>query len=72
MLLNDWPKWKIVIKVVVKQTRKVAVSHKADEDSAVLFFFTTSKELSCLFEYDVEWQEVLQISKSMFPWCSQG
>ena len=45
MLLNDWPKWKIVIKVVVRQIRKVAISHKTDEDSPVLFAYTTSKEL---------------------------
>ena len=67
MLLNDWPKWETVIKVVVRQIRKVAISHKADEDSPVLFAYTNSKELSCLFEYEVEWRGVLQISKSVFP-----
>ena len=45
MLLNDWSKWETVIKVVVRQIRKVAIS--------VLFAYTNSKELSCLFEYEV-------------------
>ena len=59
MLLNDSPKWQSVINVVVRQIYKVAISYIADEDSPVLFGHTTSKEFSCLFEYEVEWQEVL-------------
>ena len=42
MLLNDWSKWKVVI------------TYQAGEESPVLFAHTTSKELSCPFEYDVE------------------
>ena len=67
MLLNGWTEWKVLIKVVERQVCKAAISNKADEDSPVLFAYSTSKELSCLFEYEVEWQEVLQICKSIFP-----
>ena len=57
MLLNDWPKLKLFIRVVLRQICKVAISYQADEDSPVLFAYTTSKELSCLFEYEVERRE---------------
>ena len=36
MLLNDWSKWNIAIKVVVRRICKVAISYKADEDSPAL------------------------------------
>ena len=63
MLLNDWHKWKVVIQVVVRQICLVAISYKTDEDSPLLSAYATSKELSCLLEYEVESQEMLQICK---------
>ena len=35
MLLNDWSKLKLFIRVVLRQICKVAISYQADEDSTV-------------------------------------